>query len=372
MGVLNSLGRYDLPALGPVFLNICMILGAVLISPRLNTPIIGLAIGALLGGVVQLAIQLPALIRAKISLNLTLSFKDPAVFNILKLMAPTALGGAAYQISIFINTQLASFLAEGSVSYLYYADRLVQFPLGVFSLALATAMLPALSQHLAKGNTEEFKELFQKTLRLQFFITLPAMVGLMVMSDPLVALLFERGHFDASSTSQTGLALWGYALGLPFLSGASLAARVFYSRKDTKTPAKIAAISLGVGLLAAIALLVPLGHMGLALGSSVASIVNFSWLCLSLRKKGDLLLNPFIKDALLSTFLALIMGAALWPLYHYDYFASMSLILKVLIGLIIGPAIFFALGYALRSSNMEPLKETIGKIKAKFASKTKN
>ncbi|MDR2460215.1 MAG: murein biosynthesis integral membrane protein MurJ [Deltaproteobacteria bacterium] len=366
MGVLNSLGRYDLPALGPVFLNICMILGAVLISPLLETPIIGLALGALLGGVVQLAIQLPALLKADISLNFTLSLKDPAIGHILKLMAPTALGGAAYQLSIFINTQLASFLEEGSVSYLYYADRLVQFPLGVFSLALATAILPALSQHIAKGNTEEFKELFQKTLKLQFFITLPAMIGLMVMAGPLISILFERGHFDSLSTSQTSLALWGYALGLPFLSGASLAARVFYSRKDTKTPAKVAAISLGLGLIAAIALLFPFGHLGLALGSSFASMVNFSWLCLSLRKKGDLILGPFIKDAILSSFLALIMGAALWPLYHHGYFASLSLIWKILLGLIVGPIIYFAMGYLLKSPNLAPLREICTKIKRKF------
>jgi putative peptidoglycan lipid II flippase len=364
MGVLNSLGKFNIPALGPVFLNICMILGALLISPHLKTPILGLALGALLGGFCQLAIQLPGIVRAGISLGFTLNFKDPDILKVLKLMAPTALGAAAYQFSVFINTQLASLLAEGSVSYLYYADRLVQFPLGVFSLALATAILPAMARERALGNHEEFKKLFQRSLRLQFFITIPAMVGLMVMAEPLISLLFQRGSFDLKSTTETSLALLGYSLGLPFLSGASLAARAFYSLSDTKTPAKVASISLAFGLVLAVILLFPLKHMGLALASSMASLVNFTWLALILRKRGILVLGPFVRDALRSGLYALLMGAIIYPLYHTGINGNSPLI--ILIGLIIGPLCYFAAAKLNHSDNMEPLMGVLIKIKGKF------
>ncbi|MDR1315059.1 MAG: murein biosynthesis integral membrane protein MurJ, partial [Deltaproteobacteria bacterium] len=164
MGVLNSLGRFNIPALGPVALNVCMILGAAALSPRLETPILGLAAGALAGGVAQLAIQLPGIVKAGVALGFANPFRDPAVARIFKLMAPTALGAAAYQVSVFVNTQLASFLREGSVSWLYYADRLVQFPLGVFSLALATAVLPAMSREAAVGDRAAFRAIFRRSL----------------------------------------------------------------------------------------------------------------------------------------------------------------------------------------------------------------
>jgi putative peptidoglycan lipid II flippase len=364
MGALNSLGRFNIPALGPVLLNVCMVLGAVLISPRLERPILGLALGALLGGVAQLAIQLPGIVRAGISLGFTLKLKDPAVFRVLKLMAPTALGAAAYQVSVFVNTQLASLLEEGSVSFLYYADRLVQFPLGVFSLAIATAILPAMARSKAEGDELGFKEMFQRALSLQFFITIPAMAGLMVMGVPLVSLLFERGSFDAASTVETSKALLGYSLGLPFLSGASLAARAFYSLSDTKTPAKVAAVSLAIGLLLAIILMFPLGHAGLALASSLASLVNFLWLALLLRKKGILRLGDFASDALRSALYALLMAAILWPIYHSSLDAKSPLL--IVAGLMLGPLVFFGAARLNNSANLAPVTDVLGKIKGRL------
>jgi putative peptidoglycan lipid II flippase len=364
MGVLNSLGRFNIPALGPVFLNICMILGAVIISPRLSSPILGLALGALLGGAVQLTIQLPGLVRAGIGLGFTLKFKDPEIPRVLKLMAPAALGAAAYQISVFVNTQLASFLEEGSVSYLYYADRLVQFPLGVFSLALATAILPAMARERARGNDDEFRSLLERALKLQFFITVPAAAGLTVMAEPLVSLLFERGSFGALSSRETALALWGFSVGLPFLSGSSLAARAFYSLSDTGTPAKVAGVSLGLGLILALILLFPLRHAGLALASSLASVINFVWLMALLKRRG--ILNPasFLKDALRSLVYALIMAAALWPLYHSSFNAKSTAL--IVLGLALGPLIFFGAARLNGSENTALLFGMLGKLKEKL------
>jgi putative peptidoglycan lipid II flippase len=369
MGVLNSLGRFNIPALGPSFLNICMILGAAVISPRLETPIIGLAIGALLGGAVQLAIQLPGIVRAGISLGFTLDFRDREIFQVLKLMGPAALGAAAYQVSVFVNTQLASFLEEGAVSFLYYADRLVQFPLGVFSLALATAILPAMARERAAGNEEGFKAMLERALKLQFFITIPAALGLMVMAGPIVSLLFERGSFTPESTAETARALWGYSLGLPFLSGASLAARAFYSLSDTKTPAKVAGVSLLLGLAFAAALLFPLRHAGLALASSLARARNFSWLMVLLKRRGIVKILPFVKDALRSLLYGLLMAAALWPLYHPGLGGRP--VPMIVLGLAGGPLVFFAAARLNRSANMEPLAGVWGKARGRLFGKGK-
>ncbi|MDR1395117.1 MAG: murein biosynthesis integral membrane protein MurJ [Deltaproteobacteria bacterium] len=365
MGVLNSLGRFSIPAVGPVLLNISMILGAVILSPRLEEPIAGLAAGALLGGILQLAIQLPFLKKAGPYLGLSFSFKDPAIKKTLKLMAPAALGVAAYQISIFVNTQLASLLPDGSVSWLYYADRLVQFPLGVFTLALSTAVLPALARVRAEGRMEAFEEVYLSSLGLQFFITLPAMAGLMVMAEPLVGLLFERGQFTAQSTQATAQALWAYVLGLPCLSGTSLSARAFFSLSDTKTPARVAAVSLVLGLILAAVLMKPLQHSGLALASSLASLINFLWLNHILGRRQNYNFAPVFREILLYTLWAVLMGAFLWPLYHHPQLAGLSRPAKVAAGLILGPAFYFGLAWFFKCRHLAPLKKIIRRLRGR-------
>ena len=363
MGALNSLGRFTVPALGPVALNLAMILGAVAISPRLERPIMGLAAGALLGGFLQLAIQLPLLAKAGPFLGLSAKFKDPAIWRMIKLMLPAALGGAAYQISILINTQLVSFLPKGSVSWLYYADRLMQFPLGIFSIALATAVLPALSKQSAAGDDAGFKKTLQQTSGLQLLITIPAMIGLMIMSRPLVELLFQRGNFDPKSSTETAKALWAYVIGLPFLSGVSILARAFYSRSNTRTPAIVAAISLALGLLAALALMGPLRHVGLALASSITSVVNFSWLAILLRGREGFALKPLAWEAAKYLIWALIMAALLWPLYKDPVATDLGRLWRVLAGLIAGPGIYLGLAVVFRCPHLAPLKAMMGKLK---------
>jgi putative peptidoglycan lipid II flippase len=164
----------------------------------------------------------------------------------------------------------------------------------------------------------------------------------------------------------TSKALWGYILGLPFLSGASLAARVFFSCGDTKTPAKVAAISLGFGVLIALTLIWPLKHVGLALASSLASVINFTWLILLLRKQGEIKLSPFLKDGILSLIMAFLMGALLWPLYHVTFFAQWNGLLKVSLGLLVGISVYFGMAYICRSGNIKPLKELWEKMVSKL------
>jgi putative peptidoglycan lipid II flippase len=281
-------------------------------------------------------------------------------------MGPTALGGAAYQISIFINTQLASTLAVGSVSFLYYADRLMQFPLGVLTLALATAALPALSRMVTKGDMDNFQLTFRSTLSLQFFITIPAMTGLVVMAQPLVELLFERGEFNSFSSLQTARALWAYSLGLPFLSGASLIARAFFSLSDTKTPAKISAISLFLGLIMAVGLIFPLKHVGLALASSLTSIINFFWLLKLLKRHNFSSFKPLFKETANYCLWALIMGLLLWPLYNTNYFSEVNKLLRIIFGLFFGPFVFFGLALIFKCPHINILKQLIERFKRKI------
>jgi putative peptidoglycan lipid II flippase len=365
MGALNSLGRFTVPALGPVALNLAMILGAVAISPRLERPIMGLAAGALLGGVLQLAIQLPLLRKVGPFIGFVAKFNDPAIWKMIKLMGPAALGGAAYQISILINTQLVSFLPKGSVSWLYYADRLMQFPLGIFSIALATAVLPALSKQSAAGDGPGFRRTLQETSGLQLFITIPAMTGLIVMARPLVELLFQRGSFDPQSSVQTAKALWAYVLGLPFLSGVSLLARAFYSRSNTKTPAVVAAVSLALGLIAAVIMMGPLRHVGLALASSLTSAINFVWLGVILRRREGLALGALAREAAKYLLWALAMAAALWPLYKAPIATDLGRLWRILAGLAVGPGVYFGLALAFRNPHLAPLKKMAARLKRK-------
>jgi putative peptidoglycan lipid II flippase len=281
-------------------------------------------------------------------------------------MGPAALGGAAYQLSVLINTQLVSFLPKGSVSWLYYADRLAQFPMGIFSLALATAVLPALAHQSAANDLEGFKKTLRSTLGLQFLITLPATVGLMVMSPTLVELLFQRGNFDPISSRGTASALWAYVLGLPFMSAVNILARALYSRSNTKTPAWVAAVCLGIGLVTGLILMWPLKHVGLALASSITSIINFTWLAVILKKQGYLKLKPLALEMVRYLLWSLLMGLAIWPLFLTEAGGVFERSWRVGLGLSLGLILYFALAIILRCPHLAPLRGIAVKAKAEF------
>ena len=285
MGILNSLGRFAAPALSPVVLNIGMIASMFLLTPYFDPPIIALAIGVILGGLLQVLLQIPYLAKEKGLLGISFDFTHPAIKRIGLLMAPAALGAAAYQFSVLVNTLLASFLPQGSVSYLYYADRIMQFPLGVFAVAIGTAVLPSMSRQSSEGDMEGFGQTFSYALRLVFFITIPAMVGMIVLAEPILKLLFQRGEFDPETTRLTAQALIAYAVGLWSYSAVFVVVRAFYALQNTKTPVKIAIISLAGNILCAVLLMGPMQHVGLALASSIGSIINLVLLVILLRKR---------------------------------------------------------------------------------------
>ncbi len=310
MGILNSLGHFAAPALAPVFLNIAMICSVFFISPYMSDPVTGLAIGVLIGGVLQLALQVPFLIKKGLYFWQRVKISHPGLKRIGILMLPTVFGAAVYQINILVGTLLASLLPEGSVSYLYYADRLVQFPLGIFAIATATAILPSLSRQAASRDLEAVKATFAHAMKLVLFITIPSMVGLIILREPIVALLFKRGVFDSKAVQLTAYALLYYSIGLWAFSCVRIVVSTFYALQDTRTPVRMAVISIIANIVLGIILMGPLAHGGLALATSLASMLNLGLLIRALKiKLGPLGLRNIAESACKSVLCAAIMGA---------------------------------------------------------------
>jgi len=285
MGALNAQHRFFTAALGPAVLNVAMIVSVLVLSARMSPPIFSLAVGVLAGGLGQLLVQLPELSRLGVPLRPSSEWSHPAVRTIAGRLWPAVFALAAVQVTVLVNTLLASLLPQGTVSYLYYADRVMEFPLGVFGIALATAVLPGMAGQAARGEHRALTETFAFALRLSAFIAIPAAVGLLALGYPIVRLLFQRGEFSPSDAVATTHALAGYAVGLPAFSATRIAAQTFYALGDTRTPVRagFASVVANVGL--AFALMWPLQHAGLALASSLSAYLNLVLLCWLLRRR---------------------------------------------------------------------------------------
>jgi len=356
MGVLNSLRHFAAPALSPVLLNISMIITVLCFSWYFEQPVLSLAVGVIVGGVLQLIFQFPFLRSKGVLLRVNFNFSHPAVKRIGLLMLPAVFGVAAYQFNIFVSTIIASFLPEGSISYLYYADRLIEFPLGIFAVAVGTAVLPAMSRHAAMKNYEELKDSLSFALRLVLFLTIPAMVGLIVLRVPIISILFQRGEFDSQTTFLTANALLYYSLGLWAIAGGRIVVPTFYSLQDTKTPVKIAIITLFADVILSIILAFPLGlrHGGIALAMSVSSAINIVLLLMFLRKRlGSIGARKILLSGLKVSISSAVMGIMVY-LYCFripwDMVSGIKEKIFTLSGsIIIGAAVFFLCSYLLKS-----------------------
>jgi putative peptidoglycan lipid II flippase len=274
MGILNSLGHFFAPAAAPCVLNLVLISAALAgVASDMPVPVL-LAWGVLLAGLGQFLLQQPFLYQRGFSWGGAWRLKDEHVFRMGRLMLPMLLGAAVYQLNIVINTMLASFLAKGSISYLYYADRLVQFPLGVFGIAVGTAALPSFSDLAARERFREFLDSLNASLGLTLFISLPATAGLIGLSEPLVRTLFARGAFEVTSIEATAAALVGYAVGLPAFSCVRPLVSAYYALHDGRTPVVVASLCLVVNAGLGLWLMQHIAHVGLALAVSLASWLN--------------------------------------------------------------------------------------------------
>jgi len=330
MGILNSLKHFSAPAFAPAILNLSIIICALLRQGSVSA----LATGVLIGGVVQLAVQIPVLFSKGFSFNLASGLRHEAVKKIGTLLVPRIFGSCVYQINIFINTMLASLshiVGEGGVAALYYANRIFQFPLAIFGIAIAQAALPTMSRQALESGLSKLKETLSFSLRAVNFIMLPASLGLIVLARPITSTLFERGAFVHYSTFITANALIFYSIGLFSYAGIKILVSCFYSLKDTLTPVKIASMSLVLNIILNIIFMFPLKISGLALATSCSGSFNFFLLFFMLRRKiGDLdglrILGSFIK-----TLLASLVMAAL--IYFSAYRIGLNLFIVILIGM---------------------------------------
>lgn len=360
MGILNSQGRFFVAALGPAILNVGMIVTVLALVRHVEPPILSLALGVLVGGVGQLLVQLPSLRAVGLLVSPSAEVRHPALGRVARLLLPAVFGLAAVQVMVFVNTLLASLLPTGSISFLYYADRVMEFPLGVFGIALASASLPAMSRQAAQGDTRAIAGTVNFALRLASYISLPATVGLVVLSTPITRLLFERGRFGPEDTSATAIALVWYAVGLVGFAGARIVAQAFYAITEPATAVKLGVLSIVANLVAAVLLMGPMGHAGLAAASSFGAYVNLGGLLWAARRRfgrlgGRLLLRSLARTAvacaplLLWCLAALRLGGRL-PLHGT---AGLALWLAVVVA--VGAAVFTVSSMLLRSPERQVL-----------------
>lgn len=381
MGILNARHIFGVPAIAPVFFNLGSIIGGLFlgftVGPALGlTPIEGMAFGTLVGGFLQFAVQWPSLRRAGFRYRPMLSLSDPGVRQIMRLMGPAIIGTAAVQVNVFVNTNFASSIidsatgtvANGPVSWLSYAFRFMQFPIGVFGVAVATATLPPLSRSIAREDYNEFRQTLAHGLALVFLLCIPSAVGLAVLGRPIVALIFEHGRFSALDTLETGNALAAYSVGLAGYAAVKVLSPAFYALNDARTPMLISLGSIAVNYVMNSMLVGPFGHVGLAFSTSTVALVNFFLLAIFMRRRLGRLEGHRLGSTVLRICLAsLPMAGVAWSVSAF----SMALplhglalhLFRVVASITLAGVIFYL---ACRMLHIEELDEAVDAIAGKF------
>ncbi|MDF5052231.1 murein biosynthesis integral membrane protein MurJ [Vibrio parahaemolyticus] len=345
--ILNTLGKFAVSSFTPVFLNVMIILAAWFISPQMSQPEIGLAIGVFLGGLVQFLFQIPFLIKAGVMVKPKWGWRDPGVAKIRTLMIPALFGVSVSQINLLFDTFIASFLQTGSISWLYYSDRLLEFPLGLFGIAIATVILPALSRKHVDSQSEGFAHTMDWGVRMVTLLGIPAMLGLMALAKPMLMVLFMRGEFSPQDVHQASLSLLAYASGLLNFMLIKVLAPGYYSRQDTKTPVKYGIIAMVTNMVFNAIFAYFYGYVGLAIATALSAFVNMALLYRGLHIAG---VYQITKRTVFFIIRLVVAGAAmvaaiLWQLEDMSVwlewsFAHRSGMLGTLIGL--GAAVYLA------------------------------
>lgn len=323
--ILNTYGRFGPTAFAPVLLNVAFIVAALVVGPHLAHPIYALAGAVLIAGLLQLLAQLPTLARLGFLVRPALGFAHAGVRRVMRQMTPIVFGASTTQINLLVDTVIASFLASGSVSWLYYSDRLMEFPLGVFAIALGTVILPRLSGHHARGESAHYSLMLDRALRLTFLVIPAAAIGLLALAGPIVATIYGHGRFDGHDVAMARASLMAYALGLTGFALVKVLAPAYFARQDVRSPVRIGVISVAVNMGLNVAVVLPwymLGgyapHAGLALSTALAALLNATLLWRGLRKRRVYAPRPGWAAFLLRVGTAgLAMGAALWFGAHW-------------------------------------------------------
>lgn len=368
-GVLNALDRFAAAAAAPILLNLSLILCLIGLAPVLETPGHALVWGVFAAGVIQFLWLIEASRRAGMVFRLPRPRLTPAVRRLVAKILPGAIGAGVQQINLAIGVILASLLPTGAVSYLYYADRVYQLPLGVIGIAVGTVLLPLLSRQIREGDEAGGHESFNRALEFSLLLTVPAAAALMVMPGPIVAVLFERGAFDAGATEATASALAAFAAGLPAFVLVKVLAPGFFAREDVTTPVKIAGVSVAANVALSVALLGPLQHVGLALATSAASWLNAFLLAFFLRRRGHFAIDRRLRTRFFRIVLAtLAMTAVLFA--GIEAMASLfagtplerGLALVVLI--VAGKVAYAAAAFALGAAEIGEIRGALARRKA--------
>lgn len=344
--ILNSYSFFAIPAFTPVLLNICMIVAAFFIAPHFATPVVGLAWGVLLAGLVQLLFQLPFLYQRQLLPMPRWGWFDPGVKRILKLMLPALFGASIGQISLLLNTVFASFLPVGSVSWLYYSERLAYFPLGVFGVALATVITPHLSREHTAQSKESFAQALDWGVRCNLLIGIPCAIALWILAGPMITTLFKYGRFQEFDVAMTQRSVIAYAIGLPAFMLVKVLSSGFYARQDIKTSVRIGIKAMLANMALNAALIFPLKHAGLALAASLAACFNVALLWRTLIKHQVYRFYIYWKSFYARLIVAnLLMGLYLWlaagSLQQWLNWSGKERLLHLLLTILIAMAIYF-------------------------------
>lgn len=369
-GVMNTYGHFAIPAVTPVWLNLVLIGAAYWLTPLFEQSVVGLAWGVFIAGVVQLLFQLPTLARMGMLARPRWAWRNEGVQRILKLMLPGIFGSSVAQINLLLDTIIASFLVSGSVSWLYYSDRLVEFPLGVFGIALGTVILPSLSQRHAEADPHRFSRTLDWALRWVLLIGTPAMLGLILLAGPIITTLYQHGAFNLEDVEMSRLSLMAYSVGLPGFILVKVLAPGFYARQDTRTPVRFGIYAMVSNMLLNIAFVVPMAmagikgpHAGLALATGLAAFINAGMLFRQLRRDGVYHAEQGWGSFTLRILLAnAAMAAFLWwgcdGLAQWVEWSAMTRVWQ-LSGLILGAAVIYVI--ALLSLGIRP-RQLLGRM----------
>lgn len=380
MGMLNAKDVFGAPAMASSFFNLGSIIGGVALAWWLDPhfgerSLIGLALGTLIGGTLQLIVQFPALRRAGYRFRPDFVWRDEGVRAVLRLMAPAVIAASAVQVNVMVNGRFASELfGDGPVSWLSYAFRLMQLPLGIFGVAIGTVTLPLVSRSAAAGNTAEFRSILARGMRLAFVLTVPSTIGLIMLARPIISIIYERGKFTAASTDQTAAALQFYALGLVAYSGIKVLAPAFYAIDKRKTPMMVSFVAIGVNLLLnwVFTFKLGMGHRGLALSTGCVALTNFAALYALMRRETGVLETRLMITTLLKLLVAggllaaVCWGSQLTLLAGWSHFGFVQKAATLFVTIAVAAGVFFVSAIALNVEELADLQSLVRRKLGRF------